>query len=266
MTGGFDGYFARMKALCKDNDERGVHDTYPCPVCYSFTKDDIDNPPFGDGEWKEFWRMSKENFPLHSVCGGRSGNSAAAVISIEKDCLQKHLYAIYGKRWSEEIRGKRVLEIGYGFGGAGIFLIDGGADYVGIDYVSSNHELPRDRFFEIDRSGIPGDMLSGEKFDLIYSYNVMQHLTQAQRLEYIAQAHSVMKDDGVLFFSVFERVPGQGLRDTYSTTFFNVHTKVDEPEELQGFLSKTGFAFEHSLEKTLCDETNLAWYVCRKTA
>lgn len=248
-----------MRENHKDNDERTVGEKSPCCVCYEFTKDDIDKPPFEEEEWKEFWRMSKENYPLHSVYGGTSGDSPEAIINSEENEIEKHL-KVMGVRVK---RGMRVLEIGYGFGGAGLYLIKKGADYTGIDYVSSNKDLPKDRFLEIDRSGIPEDIMNGKKFDLIYSYNVFQHLTQVQRFEYIKQAHELLEDGGVFFFSVFERIPGQGLRDNYSTTFFNVHTKVDEPEELQGFLREVGFGFEHSTKK-ICSETNDACYACRK--
>ena len=257
----FSEYFQFLKNdLCqKDNDERRYGEKNPCSFCNPFSKDDIDNPPFEEGEWKEFWRISKENFPLHSVYGGASGNSPEVIIESEKDEFERHL-----KLMDVRIkRGTRVLEIGYGFGGVGLYMIKKHADYTGIDYVSSNRELPSDRFLEIDRSGIPEDIMAGKKFDIIYSYNVFQHLTQAQRFEYIRQAHDLIKDDGVFFFSVFERVPGQGLRDNYSTTFFDVHTKVDEPIELQDFLTSTGFTFEHSLRR-VCYETNDALYVCRK--
>jgi 2-polyprenyl-3-methyl-5-hydroxy-6-metoxy-1,4-benzoquinol methylase len=232
----------------------------PCSICYPFTKDDIDNPDFNEEDWKEFWRMSKEYYPLHSVYGGRLGKDVETIISSEKSKLREQLRMIYKK---PRMKGKRVLEIGYGFGGAGLDMIKMGADYTGIDYVTSNKDLPKDRFLEINVSGIPEGIMSGKKFDLVYSENVFQHLTQKQRFDYIKQAHEILKDDGVFFFSVFERIPGQGLRDDYSTTFFNVHTKVDEPGELQDFLSETGFTFDHSV-RAICYETYCAYYVCRK--
>lgn len=260
MIRDFDAYFSHMRENHKDNDERMMGEKSPCSFCCEFTKDDIDNPDFEEGDWKEFWRLSKENYPLHSVYGGVSGNSPEVIIESEENEIKKHL-DMMGLRPK---RGMRVLEIGYGFGGAGLYLIKKHVDYTGIDYVSSNKDLQKDRFLEIDRSGIPEDIMNGEKFDLIYSYNVFQHLTQAQRFEYIRQARELLKDDGVFFFSVFERIPGQGLRDNYSTTFFNVHTKVDEPGELQTYLNyRIGFDFEHSTKK-ICYETNDAIYICRK--
>ena len=263
MIRDFDKYFSFVKDTLKekDNDERKPGERFPCSNCTPFGKEDIDNPPFEEEDWQEFWRLSKENYPLHSVYGGYYGSSKEVIVQSEEYELNSHLDMMHKK--VKKLKGRRVLEIGYGFGGAGLALIKKGADYTGIDYVSSNPDLPKDRFLEIKVSGIPENIMNGEKFDIIYSYNVFQHLTQAQRFEYNRQAHELLKDDGVFFFSVFERVPGEGLRDNYSTTFFNVHTKVDEPEELQDFLTETGFEFEHS-NKYMCFETSNAFYVCKK--
>ena len=264
MIQDFYKYFNHIKNNLghKDNDERSVFSVPPCSVCTEeFTKDDIDDPPFEDGDWREFWRLSKQNFPLHSVCGGAWWITEGLITNNEEDNMKTHLKLMYKR---PKLKNKRVLEIGYGFGGAGLFLIKEGADYKGIDYVSSNPELPKDKFLEIEKSGIPDEIKNGKKVDIVYSYNVFQHLTQEQRFEYIKESHDLLKSNGVLFFSVFERIPGQGLRENYSTTFFNVHTKVDEPEELQEFLSNTGFTFERSVNSQLCDETNNVIYVCRK--
>lgn len=262
MIQDFNKFFNFLKNEIKvnDNDERDLASKSPCSFCEPFTKDDIDNPDFNEEDWQEFWRMSKEYYPLHSVYGGSLGKDRETIISSERNELREHLRMMYKMSM---LKGKCVLEIGYGFGGAGLEMIEMGADYMGIDYVTSNEDLPKDRFLEINVSGIPEGIMSGKKFDLVYSVNVFQHLTQKQRFDYIRQAHEILNDDGVFFFSVFERIPGQGVRDKYSTTFFNVHTKVDETGELQGFLSETGFTFDHSV-RTICYETYCAYYVCRK--
>lgn len=272
MKTNYKEFIPKIKERHKDNDERSCYEASPCGFCEEFCKADIDNPDFGDGDWADFWRVAKEEYPLHSVYGGASGDSPAIIKKSESDMVKKHLRLIY---WDDNetstglinfpffIEGKKVLEIGYGFGGAGKFMIESGADYRGIDYCSSDKSLLDGPFYEIKESGIPPELVPDGGFDLIYSYNVFQHLTQKQRFEYIEQAARYLKPDGVLFFSVFERIPGQGLRDTYSATFFNVHTKVDEPKELQGFLGESGFTFEHST-RPICGETREAMYVCRK--
>lgn len=272
MKTNYKEFIPKIKERHKDNDERSCYEASPCGFCEEFCKADIDNPDFGDGDWADFWRVAKEEYPLHSVCGGASWDSPAVIKKSESDMVKKHLRRIYrdDNKTSTDIinfpfliEGKKVLEIGYGFGGAGKFMIESGADYRGIDYCSSDKSLLDGPFYEIKESGIPPELVPDGGFDLIYSYNVFQHLTQKQRFEYIEQAARYLKPDGVLFFSVFERIPGQGLRDTYSATFFNVHTKVDEPKELQDFLGESGFTFEHSA-RPICGETREAMYVCRK--
>lgn len=264
MKTNYKEFIPKIKERHKDNDERSRYEAPPCSFCEEFCKADIDNPDFGDGDWADFWRVAKESFPLHSVYGGAGGDSEDTIVRSEAECLVDHLRKIYGDATDERaVGGRKVLEIGYGFGGAGKFMIESGADYRGIDYCSSDKSLLDGPFYEIKESGIPEGLVPEGGFDLIYSYNVFQHLTQKQRFEYIEQAARYLKPDGVLFFSVFERIPGQGLRDNYSTTFFNVHTKVDEPEELQGFLGGSGFTFEHSV-RPICGETYEAMYVCRK--
>lgn len=275
MKTSYKEFIPLTKKYHKDNDERTMYDKSPCCFCEEFCKEDIDNPDFGDGDWADFWRVAKEEYPLHSVYGGYNGDSPDFIKKSESDLVKKHLRFLY---WDDNetsvnlinfpffIEGKKVLEIGYGFGGAGKFMIESGADYCGIDYCSSDKSLLDGPFYEIKESGIPKELVPEGGFDLIYSYNVFQHLTQKQRFEYIEQAMRYLKPGGKLFFSVFERVPGRGLRDTYSTVFFNVHTKVDEPKELRDFLKKTGFTFVKDVEHNVCEETKCVIYACTKAA
>ena len=232
----------------------------------------IDKPLFAKDSWKKFWGICKENFPLHSVHGGASNikqiedcerNQSAMLNFLDMPCTTMQ----------NLLNGGRVFEIGYGYGYFGKQIMrkkTWNADYYGIDYIASDKSLlkykknGRKRFYEIDKSGIPEKFLS-QKFDMIYSVNVMQHLTKTQRQEYFSQAARMMTTESVLYFDVFEwnKEKGDTPRDGYATVFFGAKTHIETPEEMENMLDKAGLRiFDRKIKPGCCDETNSVKYIC----
>lgn len=91
------------------------------------------------------------------------------------------------KRW----QGKRVLEIGCGIGTDAVNFARAGAVYTGVDLSSESINLARQRF---DVFGLSGEFIEcnaeeldivfdpHEKFDLIYSFGVIHHAPNPQRI------------------------------------------------------------------------------------
>ena len=209
--------------------------------------EEIDNVP-KNFNWQEFWRDCKKEYPLHSVSG--SARSESDIVLYER-------FSVPIIKFNNNIKERmivhpRVLEIGYGFGGAAKNFIENCYDYTGIDYVSSFSSRPEQgNFIEIRKSGIPKKILSqGETFDIVYSTNVFQHLTNKQRLEYYRQAYSVLTRGGMFYFDIFTRNAREFRRRysvkeerelAYAANFFGLHTSVPYKTKVIKDLSDCGF-------------------------
>ena len=230
----------------------------------------VDKPLFNDNEWKKFWELCKEMFPLHSVHG--TAQNISQIESWERS--QANTYNFLNMPTNTKLYRGKVFEIGYGYGCFGKEIMKKDtwdADYYGIDYVSSDKSLlkykknGRKRFYEINKSGIPVKFQK-QKFDLIYSVNVMQHLTQKQRKDYFKQIAKMMNSNSVFYFDVFEWNyvdKGEKMRDDYNCNFFGVKTHVDTPVEMENMLHESGLKiFNKQIQFGCCNETNKVTYVC----
>lgn len=236
-------HIINVLTVTPDNDKRDASDKFPCCVTFGdWNKKEIDNQPEGF-DWQQFWRDCKEYYPLHSVAGGYTFKNEEQIKdeeyrNVPVDVLPK--------------RKGKVLEIGFGFGGAARRFKEKGFKYYGIDYVTSgtpNREYGD--FIEIKESGIPKELLKDKgKFSMVYSDNVFQHLTSKQRKEYYDQVHTILKPGGTFYFSLFTRNE-DGMKEYYSypehknhgyaTHFFGVHTNVPNLSKLKRHLKKVGF-------------------------
>lgn len=270
-------FISYIKAIYGDNGQSGVKEKKAPPCCYTFesrTKERIDKPYFDDCDWQNFWKITKTYFPLHSVCGNNYMNSVEKIKDKEIAFFKNKIENKLGKHFFK--KEKNVLEIGYGFGAVGHYLIDNyKTNYYGIDYVSSDKNdndyfyLAKKRFYEIQNSGIPNELKS-IKYDFVFSTNVFQHLTQKQRFDYIKEVYDVLNKNGVFYFDVFQyngKKDGfaeQYPNDNYSTCFFNTYTKIDTSEEIETYLKKCNFKFDRKIEGVVDSYTNGISYTCVK--
>ena len=107
--------------------------------------------------------------------------------------------------------GKRVLEIGCGIGTDLVRFARGGARVTGVDLAQTSIDLAR-KNFELhglhaedlrvaDGAALPFDRAS---FDVVYCHGVLQYAADAPAI--IAEAHRVLRPDGLAIFMVYNRV------------------------------------------------------------
>ena len=225
---------------------------------------------FGDDEWQDFWRVTKEVFPMFSVCLNKD-----IAHSRKSEILRLKMINDYWRINSDSHlslfdAGQKVLEIGCGYGGCVNWLDEVGCRYYGIDYCLNDRRLEKDRrFIEIKRSGIPKRLMR-MKFDVIFSTNVFQHITIEQKLEYFCQVHDCLKEDGIFFFDTFawNYEHGKRIRNGFTCKFFMTELRVPTEKEYRRMLSDCG------LEVVILDrnrfhvgkgeENKIMGYYCRR--
>ena len=109
----------------------------------------------------------------------------------------------------DQLRGKRVLEIGVGNGIDGVEMARAGASYTGIDVTERHIDLTR-KHFALAGLAEPeivwGDLLEhnfSEPFDVVYSFGVLHHIPRES--EYIARVREVLKPDGRLLAGFYSK-------------------------------------------------------------
>jgi SAM-dependent methyltransferase len=99
---------------------------------------------------------------------------------------------------------KKVLEIGCGLGTAAVNFIRNGADYTGIELSDKSFELASKRLEVYNLKGSLHNLnaednmefLGNESFDLIYSFGVIHHSPNPEKI--IANAYKLLKKGGTL--------------------------------------------------------------------
>ncbi|WP_420139768.1 bifunctional 2-polyprenyl-6-hydroxyphenol methylase/3-demethylubiquinol 3-O-methyltransferase UbiG [Sphingomonas sp.] len=148
------------------------------------------------------------------------------------------------------LAGKRALDVGCGAGLLSEPLARLGAQVTGIDAAPENVDVARAHAAEqgltIDYRSGEVEQLSGERFDLVVSMEVIEHV--ADPAGFIAALGSALADDGLLIMSTPNRTPlsrlalitiGEGFgmvpRGTHD------HDKFLTPDELTKLLEDAGF-------------------------
>ena len=198
---------------------------------------------------KEFWVEAKKNFPYLSVCGSPS----KSIKEVNSNTMRMPKMFGFLDKFDELIEESEeklsVLEIGFGYGNV-FFDFKERCDYIGIDYSIAPSLKRYKHFIEIEESGIP-EYLFDNKFDVVYSVNVLQHCTQEERFNYFKQAYDILKPGGHMMFTLFLHTDENknkheiwGIKDKngrYYTQFFNQLTEVDFSYELSSVLKEIGF-------------------------
>ncbi len=108
-------------------------------------------------------------------------------------------------RIANEVRGRRILDLGVGGGRTTPHLLELTADYLGVDYspeliAACAAKCPGVRFRQGDARAL--ETLGAEPFDLVFfSFNGIDHVSHAERQQILTQILRVLKPGGLLWFS-----------------------------------------------------------------
>jgi len=198
---------------------------------------------------REFWKTATDNFPLFSIVGGIQPFSTIEEVNNSTTLMARQFGCI--DALNDEFRRNinlRMLEIGPGHGNIKNLLAKNSLDdnYYAID-VCLLFEHPR--LYQTDGKNIPDTI--PYPMDLVYSVNVFQHLSKAQRTSYYKQIFEILKDGGVFIFGMFVVTDGNknwpcwGTRDDNGglyCNFFKQLTKIDHIKELMSELYDIGYS------------------------
>jgi 2-polyprenyl-3-methyl-5-hydroxy-6-metoxy-1,4-benzoquinol methylase len=155
---------------------------------------------------EEFW---------NELCGsslarqlGIAEHSRESLEIYDRTYLEFYPYLLYHVRTSE-MRGKRVMEVGLGYGTLGQKIAEAGAEYLGLDIASQPVRTMKHRLRIV---GLPGEAAQGnildcpidsESLDWVVSIGCFHHTGDVQRC--IDETYRVLKPGGGSTIMVYNR-------------------------------------------------------------
>lgn len=145
------------------------------------------------------------------------------------------------KKFAEEAKGGKVLDLGCGAGAHSKFLLESGCEVVGIDFSEkmieeAKRKVPEGKFHVGDILGLdfPTNYFNG-----VFARASLLHLKKTQMEFVLQKLHNILKDRGLLYVAMKE---GSGEKEVFSeyfklNRFFALYTET----ELVKLLEKTGF-------------------------
>lgn len=105
----------------------------------------------------------------------------------------------------QEAKGKTVLEIGCGDGYGSAYLAEAARKVTGIDYedaviyqAQNKYIRANLKFMRMDAANL---QLTDNSFDIVCSFQVIEHIAQDRLLRYLSEVRRVLKDDGKFYLS-----------------------------------------------------------------
>jgi 2-polyprenyl-3-methyl-5-hydroxy-6-metoxy-1,4-benzoquinol methylase len=129
-------------------------------------------------------------------------------------------YGLYQESFAEQLKGKRVLELGCGDGVNALSMAKLGAHVVAVDISSESARIVNEAAKELGMQnqveGLAGDFtvlpFANQSFDIIVGKAFLHHLTHELESEYIRKSASLLKPDGEARF--FEPAENNQWLDT----------------------------------------------------
>ena len=143
--------------------------------------------------------------------------------------------------------GMRVLDIGCGWGGLGLFFNKHyGCEVLGVSLAPDQVKFANERaeaagvadkvkFQLIDYRDVEG------QFDRISSVGMIEHLGSRHYDEYFAKTHSLLADDGIMLTHTIGRAAPPGPTDKWSRTYIFPGHYLPSLSELCASLERTGW-------------------------
>ena len=215
---------------------------------------------------KFFWKYAVEKFPNFSIsqypqCKNDDDvNKANLNAAIWSGFLNKIESKI------EENQNQKILEIGPGYGSLFYYLTSKyqQTPYLAIDI---NPLFHYQGLYECDGKSVPNEL--GKNFELIFAFNVFNHLGKKQKSSYYKSIYDNLVENGKFIFTNYLLTEQNknfdnlwSYRDSNNNcynTFLSQLTQVDEYEYLADELNDIGFSVKVKLSQ------NWAIIECLKT-
>jgi SAM-dependent methyltransferase len=155
---------------------------------------------------RQFW-----DEPCGSVFAKNLGIEDTSEISLrefDRNYFKFYPYLVKHLR-PEEMKGKRVLEVGLGYGTVGQFLATQGADFHGLDIAEGPVRMMNARLgaLGLEETAVQGNMLDcpfpAESFDFLVSIGCFHHTGDMQRC--IDETHRILRPGGTAIVMVYNR-------------------------------------------------------------
>lgn len=198
----------------------------------------------------KFWKESVDAYPFVSICGFANVDNINEANAATLNGIHSYFGGLQTVKsvWEQNQDCFRILEIGPGYGGFYNWVKNlPNTSYYGIDV---NPLFECETLYKCDGRNIPSDVPMN--LDVVYSYNVFQHLTKKQRTSYYKQAYLVLKPGGVFTCALFAVTPNNfdgpywyisDKNGNFYCAFFNQLTVVERIEDLKSELEDIGFKF-----------------------
>lgn len=205
-----------------------------------FSPDLIDN--------KFFWKYITEKFPFFSISKfPKCKNEDEVNIANFNSAIWLGFYQKIEKVLNKN-KNSKILEIGPGYGSL-FYPISKKFNFCDYFAIDINPLFYFDGLIETDGTNIPNNV--GDNFDIIFAFNVFNHLSKNQRTEYYNNIYNSLKKGGKFIFTNFLAVNTNDEKGywqfadekkNFYTSFFSQLIEVDTYDNLADELNEVGFS------------------------
>ncbi len=142
--------------------------------------------------------------------------------------------------------GMKVLDIGSGWGGLGLYLAEVcGADVIGVTLSEEQHKLSNERAAQRGltnrvRFVLQDYRLLSERFDRIVSVGMFEHVGVGHYGEFFAQCQQLLKDDGAMLLHSINRSDGPGSTSAWIHKYIFPGGYIPALSEVMPHLERNG--------------------------
>lgn len=194
-----------------------------------------------DKKNKKFW-----DEPCGATSAKKMGLNADDLNAVKKfDSLYLNRLYPYLKKYikPKEMSGKKVLEVGLGYGTLGGIISENGANYYGLDIASGPVKMMNSRLKEkgLKQNAVQGSILEcpfdNGTFDYVVSLGCFHHTGDIQKC--FSESYRILKKDGVGIFMVYNQFSLKCWTEDFGNTlkvFFAEYGFIKFENRLNNFM------------------------------
>lgn len=159
-----------------------------------------------DNQNREFWDELCGTYLAKTI--GINDHSLISLRQFDRTYFEIYPYLLrYVK--TDKLKGKKILEVGLGYGSLGQKIAEAGADYVGLDVAAGPAKMVN---YRLKMNSLPGISVQGsmlecpfesESFDYVVSIGCFHHTGNVQRC--IDETYRVLKSDGTSLIMIYNK-------------------------------------------------------------